>query len=200
MRVSLNEIETTCRKVAIGAGFAVGLAEEAGAAAAWLAARGAAGERAVADALKADPDAMPVRDSSGFLSARVLRAGVSAIDLALATGATVQLLDMDAPLLLVGLAGVAAARTGKTVEITHGAFKLVLAPGGDTALPKEVPDSLAVRIGAAVGPGPGVLAVTGATVDRQCWDALQALAWRTYVPESDASRAGGAGAGAIDND
>jgi hypothetical protein len=40
MRLSLNEIEVTVRKAALGSGLPLGLAEDAGAAAAWLAARG----------------------------------------------------------------------------------------------------------------------------------------------------------------
>ena len=44
---SLNEIDSLCQKAARGAGLDWGLAEEAGFAAAWLAARGADGAAAL---------------------------------------------------------------------------------------------------------------------------------------------------------
>jgi hypothetical protein len=51
VRLSLNEVEVTTRKAALGAGFPLGLAEEAGASAAWLAAAGLPFEKLLAAAL-----------------------------------------------------------------------------------------------------------------------------------------------------
>ena len=52
MRLSLNEVEVTIRKAALGVGFPLGLAEEAGASAAWLAAAGFPFDRLLAAALR----------------------------------------------------------------------------------------------------------------------------------------------------
>lgn len=42
--------------------------------------------------------------------------------------------------------------------------------------------------------------VAGVKASRPLWDALNALAGRTYVPASEESRARGAGTGRTDND
>lgn len=52
MTLSLNEIEVTVRKAALGSGLPLGLAEEAGAAATWLAVAGFPVEKLMASALE----------------------------------------------------------------------------------------------------------------------------------------------------
>lgn len=207
MIVSLNEIEATLRKVGLGTGWPFGLAEETGRAAAWLAARGFDGVGAALAALRCDPaPAMAERTGEGWTipRARAAAAGPSAFDL-LATdaeGARMLLRQSDQPLLLVGLAAVAAEAYG-------GGYDLVFSGGGRA----EVSADAAVLSGPIPGPGADVVATRGAgpcatvaaspggvEVEDRLWRRALAMAARSYVPSSDSSRARGAGAGLIDND
>jgi hypothetical protein len=214
VRHSLNEIELTLRKAAVGAGYPYGLAEDIGQAGAWLCAHGLGGVPACLAALEADPgQSQPVvlQDRTpSFPDARIGQAGPSAIDLLLsdADNGEVRLTNIDTPLLLIGLAGVAASAgktgfalrfsNGCTVDIGEGGLAVSGTPpepGADADLARTeiaqtdtaVPDHFEAVAG-------------GFNVGDDLWAEVLSLAARTYVPASEASRARGAGAGDIDND
>ncbi|MBZ0129658.1 MAG: DUF3726 domain-containing protein [Rhodobacteraceae bacterium] len=204
MRLSLNEVEVTLKKAAMGAGYATGLAEDTGRACFWLAERGLDAARAGAAALQSPAGGGGGELGDGclrFAAARVVRDGPSALDLLLSGDASsVELEAADAPLLLVGLAGVAAAVHGVAWRLVHAAGALVIGGDGvDGAMPK--PGAMIRLTRLAEATPTGIAPQTGGCeVGDADWAAITALAARLLVPESDASRQAGAGAGAIDND
>ncbi len=112
MHVSNAEIETLTCKAAVGVGLPVGLAEEAGAAAAWLSAAGFAGAeiayRAIENLRKGKARPVIVSSHSGSLCpdtkgklASVMYAAPSIFDF-LQTTSPVTVVRLDEPLLLFG--------------------------------------------------------------------------------------------------
>ncbi len=215
MRVSLDEIEKTAARAALGAGWPLGLAEETGAAAAWLAAHGHDGAAAALAGLAGAPGPAEARPWAGgwsFPEARVVAAMPSALDLLAAGAAVCRLERPDAPLLAHGLAGRAEAALGLAVTL---GWEEGGRPGDRALLVRRAPREL--EGGAASGgstprhrgdpaasreiAGPGlegrrtVAAAGGAVVDPRAWAALLALAARRLVPADARSRTLGAGAG-----
>jgi hypothetical protein len=206
--LSLNEIETTVRRAATGAGWPYGLAEDAGRAAAWLAARGLDGVGSALASLEAGPAPVAAERTAGgwiLQGARSVAAGPSCFDLlqAGARGTSVILEDIDQPLMLVGLGGVAAAERGCAYRLESGAgFHADI--GGDAVTPTgPVPGPgatlRAVRSAEAPDARPSE-PVPGVEIDDALWARVKALAAKSYVPATEQSRARGAGAGEIDND
>jgi hypothetical protein len=112
MHVSNAEIETLTCKAAVGVGLPVGLAEEAGAAAAWLSAAGFAGAeiayRAIENLRKGKARPVIISSHSGSLCpdtegklASVMYAAPSVFDF-LQTTSRVTVVRLDEPLLLFG--------------------------------------------------------------------------------------------------
>ena len=130
MRLSLNEIEVTVRKAALGAGLPLGLAEDAGAIAAWLAAGGFPVAELMQEALASPHGAKPrlvraghiYRAAGGARPCRALCLLPSACDLVLAAasggGSAVEAV-VDVPVLAVAQAAIACAggATPLAVEI-----------------------------------------------------------------------------------
>ncbi len=210
MRHSLNEIEGVLRKAATGCGFPHGLAEDIGRAGAWLCARGRDGLGAgLAGVMagRAAPGGMHYDACTRtFPDARVAWCGPSAVDLlqCAEAGDMVRLTGIDAPLLLVGFAGLAVRDTGISLRFSNGCDVLA-GPGGlgmRGAMPSAGVDAALALTGAPERSRPGVSEplLDGIDADPALWAEALALAARTYVPASDASRATGAGAGDIDND
>lgn len=207
MRHSLNEIEVTLRKAGVGAGISVGLSEEVGRAAGWLAARqldgASAGLLAVRGGLSACDLTQGEGDCATFNGASVAVAGPSAFDVLAAGAAQVRLTGMDSPLLLVGLAGVAATDRDQSFELHFANGQVIgVSPEGASGLePGALGSDVTVRISASAKPADTVPPnAKGIEVSDTDWQEISALAAKTYVPESDASRDQGAGAGSIDND
>ncbi len=153
MRLSLNEVEVTARKAALGAGLPLGLAEEAGTAAAWLAAAGLPVERLLSDALKSAGDDAVALSRSGEVHAfasptdvSALRFAPSACDLVLAAaraGKSVMVEAVfDVPLLAVAQAAVASAEAGLPLAVEIGGELRALAQGRSSVL-LDAPDRLA---------------------------------------------------------
>lgn len=209
MRVSFNEIETTLRKAAIGAGFPVGLAEDCASAAAWLVGQGHDGVESVLEAVRDEmqKQAMPsaIGNAWVFPDAGIAMCGPSAIDLLMAAACQeVRLLKADSPLMMIGLAGVAAGNYGREFSLENDAGCSVQISAGGMSLTGALPSpganlSLTCREDSRVGMRTPAL-LQGAIVDDRVWREALALAARTYVPSSTASRAAGAGAGLTDND
>lgn len=184
--LSYNEVSSTARKAASGAGLPHGVAEEIGQAAAWLSARGV------------DAVGIVVRALSGS-GPRTILAGLAAID-ALCCGEGPEeaaLESADCSLLLLALAGLAADNAGLSLAAQRQDKTLLPL---DAACREPATSRLhLVRRGqgnaaeAALSPRPA------ATSQAAHAAALQ-LAAKTYVPASDLSRAMGAGAGTTDND
>lgn len=211
MTHSLNELESLLKKAAVGAGFPVGHAVAIAAAGVWLARRGIPVCEVVVRTIAGGMgDCQVVRDKGGatFQPARAGMAGPPAIDLLLADvgDETATLQDVDEPVLLLGLAGVAgkANQVGFAIASTEGDIvvdDVAAMPSPDwivaakrrmtlrllTDRPPSRETDLASRY------DPMACGDSG-------WEALEALAYKTYVPASDQSRISGAGAGLTDND
>ncbi len=125
------------------------------------------------------------------------------------TGARISLGATACPVLLAGIIGRAAEATGRVISVTWADETLVLCNAGpDTGrigsalLMARLAETVTVDfdfspIDVPQGRPPGTGALSVADED---WNALKALAARTYVPESEQSRLSGAGAGLSDND
>jgi hypothetical protein len=226
MRLSINEIEVTARKAALGAGLPLGLAEDAGAAAAWLAARGFPVAELMAAALEATGPEPRVERSGArllFLSERgpcsVLRVAPSACDLVLVSAEAREPVAveavLDVPVLAVAQAVLAAASPGvallietagtPAVEVTQGAPAFLVQPSALAALRCE---RVRIALSEAAGreaPEPfqaerEAALDQGVWVDADPWHRIQTLADRMLVPATAHSHERGAGAGLIDTD
>jgi hypothetical protein len=230
VRLSLSEVEVTTRKAALGAGFPLGLAEEAGACAAWLAAAGFPFDRLVAAALLTAAPERPrvirrgnVYEVAGEGACSAIRILPSACDLIIASASARRQISVEArvdvPALAIAQAALATAASAVplAVEIdtklsaVAGENSIVLfgAIGERAALPERVAIRLATE-GDAVGlqSVDGVeIAVArslafeeGVVAEDSYWQQISSLSARTLVPATTQSREHGAGAGLIDSD
>ncbi|MBF9030893.1 DUF3726 domain-containing protein [Rhodobacterales bacterium HKCCE3408] len=201
-RLSLGEIEAICQKAARGAGLDWGLAEEAGFAARWLCARGIDGAAALLAVLERE-DVGPAVLAEGVIRAQGLgvlspvAVGTVLSDFAGLLPHRVTTGPVAQPVLVLPF--LQGRREAASLAWDGGAVCV----GADGALSGEVAalaaaDLLHIEISASrlVGPEwsgtePRIAACTLARLD--------ALALRTTVPASDASRAG-AGSAGDDND
>lgn len=199
MRVSLNELESTGRKAAIGCGVPVGLAQDAARALAWLGEAGSPALPVLLDALSA----YRTPDTS------ILVLGPSAIDRFLVDGLDQRFGPCDGALLMLGLVACANPRPERiavTLSDADGCRAVMRVTGdqvtlseGDVSGPCEIALSAppaperSQRVVRAVCPG-------GVEVAEADWRALEAYAARTLVPADARSREKGAGAGLVDRD
>jgi hypothetical protein len=170
---ALNEVGAMVQKAALGAGIPLGQAEDLGRVAVYLA--GTNGElRAITHAL-AEPilplDLQWDSDQITIASGPVAIAGPVIRD-AFAMGVQRAVLADTAH---VPLVTAILAQSGVQVQVS-----------GTTLTRNGTPDAATPR-------GP-------VAISDDVWGAWEALAAKTYVPQSDASRAAGAGAGLTDND
>lgn len=206
---SLNEISSTLKKAALGAGFDVGRAEEIAAAGCWLLRHGEQGPKTVLDAIADGPRPICFDNSKAtFSNVHIASCGLAAIDL-LSTGQLSELhFDrIDQPALLCGLAGVNCVANQRAYHLlkndlcvctvsTRGLLQktrfddmqntgwtLVMAPQEEASISLKSPQQSSVF-----------------DVEDQTWKSLLTLGHRTYVPASESSRLTGAGAGLVDND
>lgn len=212
---SLAELEVLGRKAARGAGCEWGEAEEAGRAVRWLASFGLPGpsalatlcreadrersrsEHASAESAGAHPSAVPVnplfcgpsiaQDLQQILSADPYRLGEVLHPMFLLPYVSLAFTDMDA--------GARWCWPDAEVECSGDGVSIVRADGlyAESAADVRVmpiagrPEFTGARLGRC-------------TVERQTWQELERFAARTYVPATEASRMGGAGAGSADAD
>ena len=209
IELSLSELDAAGRKAARGAGYAWGLAEEAGRAARDLAATGADGALAllrVLEALDAEggvgpaahapvPGADAWRATGGTWSCPI-SAGASLSDRAhrFATGESVTLERVLVPALIVPMVERAGRALGHRVE----SFRVEPDGTEDPVSPDGIgPSTVRIRFAPSddVPCAPRAAPAQGrCRTARSTLRALEALAHRTYVPASDASRAGAGGA------
>lgn len=215
MTPSLNEVEAMAKRAARGAGFSWGLAEEAGKATRWLAARGLPGTGLLADLLTQNDgvsygELAPVCDDTGWRARGAamcpLAAGAALMDRAgrVATGAPLTLHGVACPALLGSAVAAIADSTGVTLSAAWDGTGMIARPDGVRLLSDEGLDNAqaaTVTIGSA-GSAEGRLleARHRPEIPDAVWARLNEFAWRTYAPATEASRLAGAGAGLSDND
>ena len=212
--VSLAEIDAMGRKAARGAGFAWGLAEEAGRAARWLAAYRQPGPQTLLAALEAmdgavtahapRPDRPLWQPEAGTLCPVATGAALSDRAEAVAAGALVRLAPVISPLLLVPFLCRAARDLGCLILLEGKELSMVATPEGPATRDWRqfsATEAAGLRVSRTTGAhGTGV--TPGAEplrVPVEVWRALDRFAHRTYAPATEASRAG-AGSGVRDND
>lgn len=191
--LSLNEVETLCAKAARGAGFSWGLSEDIGRAARRI----AGGDQSWGVAMLslaenarsfAPPGAVRVKrwiDGEADLAGEaplcpVRTAAVLLDDPPPAQAMPLTIVDVGLPIWLVAmLRGSSMHARTPTAPLT--------APRADVVVDRST------SAGQPTGIRRGV-------IDRQILSALNAFAAKTYVPESDGSRARGAGGGRVDDE
>lgn len=216
---SSNELDALSRRAARGAGFAWGLAEEAGKAARWLAVRRLPSANLVArhlsrsDGARYD-DLAPVMDGerwaarSGDMCPVIAGAALSDRARDIVPGKSVTLAAVAFPLLLTAILGRAAKATGQSFGISWTGSSVRCCPDGlyietgdEAALEMERATDVTIQAAAADDAGLAMPRLpTSVEVAPEDWAALKALAARTYVPATEESRMRGAGAGLMDTD
>ena len=209
MTWSLGEVEAMARKAARGAGYAWGVADEAGHAVRWLEARQAGGITDLADLLvevsnETPADFTPKSVADWTCNTNHLCPVMTGLVLAdtaeLREAEVTRLNSVMAPKLMLPFLGHVAAIQGQPLSVVAGAGRAIVRDGdldmsGDwTAAfcPVEIaPSSIALRTTAME---------TRVDPDPSAWKILTRMASRTYAPATEASRLKGAGAGLTDND
>lgn len=203
MIVSLNEIEATVLKAARGAGYPWGLAEEAGAAARWLASHGLPWLETIDTVL--DP-AIVALCATAEDGTNPLAAGAFLADHHFTAESSKAGRPVAAPLWLAGV--LAANNAGRQVALTISwpGAEIVIEGRRLIVVRGDMTRSSPTTIDVSAAPVQAILATdqpsaqTRNAVDPDRWNALLALEKRTYVPATDQSRIAGAGAGLSDND
>lgn len=199
MRVSLNELEATGRKAAIGLGVPVGLAQDAAGAVTWLAEAGM-------PALPALLDALAVYRTADV---SILTLGPSAIDRFLVDGENRSFGPCAGALVMFGLVACANPRPEQiTVTLSDAktaASVMTVSGDGVTLSDGGISGSCTVVLSGTSGSTashPTVRAINrfGVEVSDADWQALEAYAALTLVPADARSREKGAGAGLVDRD
>lgn len=201
MKRSQNEVFGMAVKAARGAGYPPGIADELAQATLWLCQKDCAGVEALVEdlgyphklvAFKKTGREMRLSDApTGTLA-------ISAVD-ALAAKLCDRAIVARAPnsLMVLGACGVATRELGFAVNISGWA---IIDRGEIVSLSGEIPaGDLAISLIPSKDNSTDMPAKPIEVAD-QTWTALEALAAKTYVPASEASREKGAGAGLTDND
>ena len=198
---STSELEALGLKAARGAGLSWGLAEEAGFASGWLYARGLDGPALLLQRLRRSADVVPPQwDADGNFEP--VAGGCIcpvALGVALSDFATLWVLPLcagtvDCPALLLPFIGQAAAARRHPLTLIWDGGSVGISPAG--GISGELASLLttataAISISSASGSLPAVLAssLSRETLHQSTLAGLEALAMRTTVPASDASRA-----------
>ena len=213
--LTLAETETSLRKVARACGLDWGLAEEAGKAARWLAAFDLPGPEFMLAHLQqlASEDyrgyiphssAQPWHASGGLLCPIITGAALADRSAQMLDGKVFSLGPTAYPLLLAATVG-QAARCHQTVFTTAWAGVRVSCFGNGLSIDGNRDDLLLTRVDSATCREdnlstpqrlPSTLAYT---IDSKIVQCINELAFKTYAPATEKSRAG-AGAGLTDND
>ncbi len=193
IELSLNEIESLAQKAARGAGLSWGLAEDAGRSAAWLAAHLGAWAGTLLDLLDTPPEA----------AHSPLLLGPYLADMA---PEPAELARVMAPIWLLPPLLIGPGRR-RPVQLRLGAEAIGGGPGATAGatLPFEAwallpPRNAALVFAPASWPHALPARFGRGTLALPLFHRLEALAARTYVPASEASRRTGAGAGLLDDE
>ena len=219
---SLNEIEASARKATRGAGMSWGLAEEAGKATRWLAARGLPSVSVLlALLLKNDGknynSLRPQNLSNSWYALGgtlcPVITGSSLNDLAhiIVSGHGIKLETVSCPALILPILGRASKALGHGFNVNWEGVEINILPDAlylGTGTIQDLGQIIAPEV-VVSGLGSDSSMLSGSKIDRvvqgvalrdQEWCDLQIFAVRTYVPASEESRLLGAGAGLSDND
>lgn len=216
MNLSLNEIEGLSKKAARGAGLSWGLAEEAGKAARWLSEHGLNGLALLGEQLRLDDgiayqELAPLVDKGHWQAASrpmcPLIAGATLSDHVqlLSELGELVLTSVSHPLLLAPFASRMAQCLGRPVHLSWAGCSLFFDAQGGGFVRDEgglfLGSVAAVSCAVAIAvPDHAEQCGSIPAVDESVLAYFNALAYRTYVPASEASRLQGAGAGLSDND
>ncbi|MEQ8665599.1 MAG: DUF3726 domain-containing protein [Rhodospirillales bacterium] len=213
--VSFSEVDAMVRKAARGAGYAWGMAEEAGRAARWLVAHGTEGPTLFNDLLTLvdgrteeftpDVSRSPWMSASGVICPVSAGAALSDRAANFAAGSTLALGETAFPVVLAPFLTWIASTRNLTIVIKAGGASAKLHAAGQSQ--EGLEDLARVDRGAvnltlfAVSSGSMLeKSSRGVPVEVGRWRRLSDFAARTYVPTNEQSRRSGAGAGTSDND
>lgn len=216
---TLVEIEGHFRKVARATGLYWGLAEESGKAARWLAAFNLPGPELMLTHLQniegndyeqykpvigTDAISEPWQATGKTLCPIITGAAIADRAKTLLEGHTINLRSVAFPILLAATIGQASRRHDITITTSWANVKLscygngIRIEGNRDNLWLDNVDS--VNCQQTFGTSPEQIPSTTAySIDSDVWQLVDQLAFRTYAPATEASRAG-AGAGLTDND
>lgn len=210
---SLSEIDSQCRKAVRGAGYSWGLAEEAGKAVRWLAARGLPGPEALAEllpwidgvapkAMTPDVKRLPWHGGAPMLCPIIAGAALNDRAGLLKQRGSIEIGPVFNPLLLVAQAGKVAEAERVTIDISWPGAQIQCGPDLVTVIADEtLLAGSADRVVCALSGYDcrGHMAKIGSReVAMEIWDLLACFAHRTYAPATEQSRLSGAGAGLSD--
>lgn len=206
VRYSLSEIQSQGRKAARGAGLAWGLADEAGKATRWLSSLALRGPYLLArllpelegrpyETLRPVSTRGPWCGLQGPLCPLVTGALLSDISRQIEAGRRIEIAAVAFPLLLVPFLGQAAAQTGATFELCWSDARVLCLPHGicvsGNAAVLEIDQATPVHCGlGASDNATHIPSAKSQEVDGATWRVLEHFAHRTYVPATEASRAG----------
>ena len=208
MTLSLNEFETLCTRAARGAGLPWGLAEEAGKAARCLAEFGLPGAQLLVRILthfdgkplsERGCEALdgPWRREGGPMCPLIVGAALSDCARRLETCGSIEMRNLECPVLLLPHAAEAARQRGGSISVEWQGVRAVVQDGrfsiagADADLLCARTDRLLCRFGGKLSqPLPRRSRVT---ISEICFAQLSDLAFRTYAPATDRSRLLGAG-------
>ncbi len=215
-KFSLAELDTHCRKATRGAGYSWGLAEEAGKAVRWLAARGLPGPQALAELLK-EHDGKTYTEIKPVRSESILRAANGSL-CPIITGAlicdhaskvhptsTLTCMAIKWPLLILPFLAQRAKIENINLQTSWPGLEVVLGPTGISLQGSEstylVARSEQLLIQSTpLAPSPRSDSSFSVPVPTASWRLLDHYAALTYAPATQASRLAGAGAGIVDQD
>ena len=212
MQVSANEVYQTARKACLAAEYLQDRAEDIALATSWLQCAGMKG-CAVLDSLLADTKDKQDAQLCLHLEAGVLQIshfrpafeGVASIDwlLAAGDGAEIRVASLSYPVMFAGLLWQAGKVYQKQFRLVSEAQDAPITLPDETvnsvATCQQISGNLVVGINDSVV-APSFVASGHSVVSDAVWARLNALAMQTYVPETEASRLSGAGAGLVDDD
>ena len=208
------EIDAMGRKAARGAGYDWGMAEEAGRAARWLASFRLPGPEAllavlerfdgVSAAHRPRPDMPRWASTRGPLCPVATGAALSDRAVDIAGGMPIALGPVATPLLLVPFLNLASRDLGHTIAIEGSGLWMCATPDGPFCRDWKgflIPEAAELRIFTLERPigNPEHASFRPWSVEAGTWRGLNRFAHLTYVPATEASRAG-AGAGSRDSD
>jgi len=214
---SSNEVQSLIRKAIIGSGFDTGIAEDVSRAGVWLCQHGYEGADIILDAIGKTQNSLAIsknNESYSFGDICVMSKGTSIIDTLIAQLATTKeceanLINIDSPLLLLAFAAITSEEhdiafevkfsdNDRTISIPKDAHlmgnKIEFKNGCDGVIKCTTLDKKSEMFKAKL------VTESSISISTKTWHSLQALAAKTYVPASEASRLAGAGAGLTDND
>ncbi|MGB0853735.1 MAG: DUF3726 domain-containing protein [Pikeienuella sp.] len=181
MIVSRNEVHGVLRKAGLGAKVAAGTADDLANATSWMEARGVGAMASALDYLA---------------SGQAAQLNFATVFDRIATGESAVVVEA-ADTLLIGFAAGAAGAYGMTFSIEWDGAQAIVGADGYAL-------DAAVAVGTAKVARGGHVAATPLLetieIDDALWARANKMAAEYYVPATEASRLGGAGAGVNDND